>query len=232
MGYLIGRKVGMTQIFDDAGQRLAVTVVDAGGNRVVQKKQVSGSDGYNAVKLGFEPAKMQEKNGLIRHRGVNKPLEGIFRSAGIEPPLRHLREFRCGPTEIQSYEVGQTLQVGDQFKPGDYVDVTGTSKGRGFTGVIKRHGFHRPKMTHGTHEFFRHGGAIGSSADPGRVFKGKKMPGQHGNRRVTVQNLRVVEVLDNEGLILIRGAVPGPSGGLVTVRSAVKKRQRGPEQAA
>jgi large subunit ribosomal protein L3 len=186
---LIGRKVGMTQVYNEAGQRVAVTVISVAGNIVVQKKTSEGRDGYNAVKLAFDPADKQEKNGMVRYRGANKP------EAGVE----------------------------SHFYNGEIVDVTGTSKGRGYTGVIKRHNFHMSRATHGTHEFFRHGGSIGSSAWPSKVWKGKKMAGQYGNTRVTTQNVKIERIDPDNGLILLRGAVPGPVGGIVTVRSAIKR---------
>jgi large subunit ribosomal protein L3 len=220
---VIGRKIGMTQIYDERGARVAVTVIDVGGNVVVQKKSAQDKDGYNAVKLAFCPADLQQKNGLVRYRGVNRPEWGVFKKVGIETPRRHVREFRVGAKELDRYEVGKELLVEEEFLKGTFVDVSGISKGRGFQGVIRRHGFHMPKMTHGTHENFRHGGSIGASADPARVFKGKKMPGQLGNAPTTVQNLKVVDVMADEGLVLLKGGVPGPNGGLVKLRQAVKK---------
>jgi large subunit ribosomal protein L3 len=220
---LIGRKVGMTQVFDANGNRVPVTVVDVKGNVVVQKKVAQSRDGYTAVKLGFEECARQEKSGLVRFRGANKPEAGVFAKLGIEVPRRHLREFRINAEDLDAYEVGKEVLLDEEFSAGDIVDVTGISKGHGFTGVIRRHRFHRPKQTHGTHEYKRHPGAIGASADPSRVIKGKRMPGQHGNTRTTVQNLAVVDVLPEDGVILIRGGVPGPDGGIVLVKRAVKR---------
>ncbi len=164
MSGLIGRKVGMTQVFDENGLRTPVTVLDVTGNVVVQKKSTEGRDGYNAVKLGFEPCDRQEKSGMVRFRGANRPEAGVFLKVNIETPRRQVIEFRLAESELDHYEVGKELLVDEEFRAGDVVDVTGTTKGRGFTGVIKRHGFHMPKATHGTHEFFRHGGAISKRA--------------------------------------------------------------------
>ena len=223
MAGLIGRKVGMTQIFLEGGARVPVTVVDVSDNIVLQKKAAESKDGYNAVKLGFEKAVRQEKAGMVRHRGITKPNVGTFEKAGIETPYRHVREFRCTAEDLDHYTVGQEIAASDTFRAEEFVDVTGITKGRGFTGVIKRHGFSMARATHGTHEFFRHGGAIGQSAWPGKVQKGKKMPGQHGNCRVTTQNLKVVEVVAEDNLLLIQGGVPGANGSLVTIKHAVKK---------
>ena len=222
---LLGRKIGMTQIFDADGTRIPVTVVEVEGNVVVQKKTAQGKDGYEAVKLGFGAVKKLEKEGTEPRYRLSAPEVGVFTSAGIEAPRRHLREFRIEQGEVDQYEVGQALGPGF-FQVGDWVDVSGTSKGRGFTGVMKRHNFAGAKASHGVHEYFRHGGSIGMSADPARVLPGKKMPGQHGNERVTVQNLQVVGVRPDDGVILIKGSVPGPKNGIVEVRLAIKKGRR------
>lgn len=219
---LIGRKVGMTQLFDEEGVRTAVTVIDVSGNVVVQKKTEDTKDGYNAVKIGFGDAHQLIKEGTEPKWRLSKPRVGVFTKAGIETPKRHLREVRMRKQDVETYEVGQELKA-DTFRAGEFIDATGTSKGRGFTGVMKRHNFHGTKASHGVHEFFRHGGSIGMSAYPARVFPGKKMAGQHGNARVTIQNLRVHSVLPEEGLVLVKGSVPGPNGGIVLLRSAVKK---------
>lgn len=144
--------------------------------------------------------------------------------AGLDEPRKHVREIRVSESELDDYEVGQALGA-DLFAQGDFVDVTGTSKGSGFSGVMRRHNFAGGKASHGVHEYFRHGGSIGASAYPARVIKGKKMAGQHGNSRVTMQNLRVVAVRPEDDALLIKGAIPGPNGGIVTVRSAVKMLQ-------
>lgn len=219
---LIGKKVGMTQIFDDEGNRVAVTAVDVGKNVVVQKKSAHGKDGYSAIKLGFGDVKKLEKEGEEPEWRLKKPQVGVFENAGIEQPRRHLREIRVSESELDEYEVGQELSA-DLFELGDWIDVTGISKGRGFTGVVKRHNFSGLHQTHGTSEYFRHGGSIGMSADPARVLKGMKMPGQHGNRKVTIQNLEVAGLMEEDDALLIKGGIPGPKGGIVVVRSAVKK---------
>lgn len=219
---LIGKKVGMTQLFDEAGNRVPVTVVHVGGNVVVQKKSVEGKDGYSALKLGYGDVHQHVKEGTEPRWRLSRPEVGVFAKAGIAAPKRHVKEIRVRETELQNYEVGQEL--GPQvFAVGEFVDATGTSKGRGYTGVMKRHNFGGMKASHGVHEFYRHGGSIGASAWPSRVFKGKKMAGQHGNARVTVQNLKIVGVLPEDQCILVKGAIPGPNGGVVLLRQAIKK---------
>lgn len=219
---LIGRKVGMTQVFDQEGTKTAVTVVDVSSNIIVQKKSEAGKDGYAALKLGFGLAHKLEKEGTDAKWRLSKPRVGVFQKAGIDVPRRHLREFRIPEGDLEQFEVGQELSA-DTFNGGDVVDVAGTSKGRGYTGVMKRHNFAGTKASHGVHEFYRHGGSIGCSAWPSRVFPGKKMAGQYGNTRVTVQNLKVHSVLPEENLVLVSGAVPGPNGGLLELKTAVKK---------
>ena len=206
---LIGKKIGMSQLFDDTGNVIPVTVVETGPCVVVQKKDVA-RDGYNALQLGF---------GKQKNQRVNRPLRGHMAKAE-KGSFRVLREFRVD--DVSGYEVGQELTVTDLVQPGDLVDVTGTSKGRGFAGVMKRWDFGGFSRTHGTHEYFRHGGAIGNRSYPGKVFKGKRMAGHLGNERVSIQNLRVVEVRPEENLLLLKGAVPGANGGMVLVRRAVK----------
>ena len=206
---LIGKKIGMSQLFDDTGNVIPVTVVEAGPCVVVQKKDVE-KDGYNALQLGF---------GRQKNQRVNRPLRGHMAKAE-KGSFRVLREFRVD--DVSGYEVGQELTVTDFVKPGDLVDVTGTSKGRGFAGVMKRWDFRGFSRTHGTHEYFRHGGSIGNRSYPGKVFKGKRMAGHWGNERVSIQNLRVVAVRADENLLLVKGAVPGANGGVVLVRRAVK----------
>jgi large subunit ribosomal protein L3 len=209
---LLCRKIGMTRIFDDAGQSLPVTVLEAGPNVVVQKKSVE-KDGYTALQLGF----------LDRRRStVNKPAQGHFEKGGVAPK-RWVRESRVVPDEIEAYEPGQEIGVA-VFEPGQRVDVVGTSKGRGTTGVVKRHNFAIKRRTHGTHEYFRHGGAIGAGAYPAKVIRGLGMPGRHGNARVTTRNLQVVRVDPEQNLLFLRGSVPGHSNGLVRVRPAITSR--------
>ncbi len=206
---LLCRKIGMTQIYDDSGECIPVTVLEAGPNFVVQKKNQERDD-YSALQLGF---------GERRPDLFTRPERGHFEKANTAP-RRHLRESRLEPSEADSYEVGQEIRC-DLFEKGQIVDVIGTSKGRGYTGVVKRHHFAIKKRTHGTHEAFRHGGAIGAGAYPGKVFKGMKMPGQVGNQRVTLRNLEVVKVDPEQNLLFIRGGVPGHNNGLVRVRKAV-----------
>ena len=208
---IIGRKIGMTQVFLEDGSILPATVVEAGPCKVIQKK-TKEKDGYEALQLGFLP-----KNARL----VNKPLAGHFKKAGAEP-YAVLREFRV--EGVEGMELGQEVTL-DLFKPGDVVDVTGWSKGRGFAGVIKRHGFHGFPASRGTHEYFRHGGAISAHTYPGRVFKGHRMPGQYGNERITVQNIRVVDVKEDQNLILLEGGIPGARNGWVLIRSATKVRK-------
>lgn len=210
---LIGRKLGMTQVFDEDGTVTAVTVIQAGPNHVLQVKTEDGPDGYNAVQLGFEEKKAQR---------ANKPEQGHFAKAETTPQ-QFVREFRVDADTLKGLAPGQTLGVNDVFSESDWCDVTGTSKGGGFSGVMRRYNFAGFERTHGTHEFFRHGGSIGTRLTPGHVLKGKKMPGQMGNSRVTVQNLQVVRLDEERGLVLVKGGVPGPKGGLVLVRKAAKK---------
>ena len=221
---LIGKKVGMTQLFGPDGARIPVTVIDVSGNVVVQKKTRHGADGYAAIKLGYGDVKKLEKEGQEPQWRLAKPQVGMFAAAGIDTPRKHVREIRVDETDLDNYEVGQELGP-DLFQVGEFVDATGTSKGRGFSGVMRRHNFAGAKATHGVHEFFRHGGSIGMSADPARVLPGMKMPGQYGNAITTVQNLQVVQVLPDDNAVLVKGSVPGPNGGVIMLRTAVKKYQ-------
>ena len=205
---IIGKKIGMTQIFDENGKVIPVTVVQAGPCVVSQKKTVE-TDGYNALQLGY---------GDIRPKLVNKPLKGHFDKSDIAPK-KTLREFRFA--DISAYNVGDIIKA-DVFESGEKVDVTGTSKGKGWAGVIKRWNFRRLKETHGSGPVVRKGGSIGACSDPSRVFKGKKMSGHLGAERVTVQNLAVVKVDVENNLIAVKGAVPGPKGGIVFIRNSVK----------
>jgi large subunit ribosomal protein L3 len=204
------RKVGMTQLFSESGECIPVTVLDAGPNRVVQKK-TEERDGYSALQLGC---------GERRPSRTPKAERGHFAKAGVAPQ-RYLEESRIGAQETAQYEVGQEIGV-DIFSEGQRVDVIGTSKGRGTAGVVKRHGFAIKRRTHGTHEFFRHGGAIGAGTYPGRVIKGMGMPGRMGAERVTALNIEVVRVDPEQGLLFVRGGVPGHINGLVRVRSSVR----------
>jgi large subunit ribosomal protein L3 len=208
---ILGKKLGMTQIFAVDGKRIPVTVVEAGPCVVLQKKTVE-TDGYNALQVGFGARKT--------HR-TNKPAMGPFKKVG-QGAFDHLREFTAD--NVDEYNVGDEIVCGSVFAPGDIVDVTGTSKGKGFQGVIKRWNFSGGRSTHGS-KFHRAPGSIGCSAWPSRVFKGKKMAGQMGNERVTTQNLKVVEIRPEQNLILLRGAVPGPKNGLVMIRKGIKAKQ-------
>ncbi|HET7173030.1 MAG TPA: 50S ribosomal protein L3 [Nocardioidaceae bacterium] len=207
---LVGAKVGMTQVWDSDNRVVPVTVIAAASNVVTQVRTVS-TDGYNAVQLGF---------GEVRATKVTKPLAGHFERAGTTP-RRHLVEFRTADAE--TYSLGQELGV-DVFAAGELVDVTGTSKGKGFSGVMKRHGFSGVGASHGAHRNHRKPGSIGGCATPGRVFSGLRMAGRMGNETVTMQNLTVHAVDAERGLVLVKGAVPGPRGTLVLLRSAVKGR--------
>jgi large subunit ribosomal protein L3 len=210
---LLGTKLGMTQVFEEDGSLSPVTIIALGPNYVVQKKTVE-KDGYCALQLGYSPK---------REKRSSKPELGHLRKAGFAA-LRYLRESRIGEEEAAQYNEGDSLGA-DVFAKGEFVDVTGYSKGRGFAGVIKRHGMHGTlSMSHGSHEVMRHAGSIGASATPARVVKGKKMPGRMGQERRTVQNLRVVDMHAEENLLLVKGAVPGSKGELVLVQAARKKR--------
>ncbi len=208
---LLGTKLGMTQVWDDNHRVVPVTVIAAGTNIVTQIRSAE-VDGYHAIQVGY---------GEIEGRKVTKPRAGHFAKAGTTP-RRHLVEIRTA--DADGYTVGQELPV-DTFEPGEVIDVTGTSKGKGFAGVMKRHGFHGVGASHGAHRNHRKPGSIGACATPGRVFKGVRMAGRMGSDTVTTQNLAVHAVDAEQGLILVRGAVPGPKGGLLVLRSAAKKNQ-------
>jgi len=205
---LIGKKVGMTQIFDEKGKFVPVTVVEAGPCVVSQLKTVE-TDGYTAVQVGF---------GDIKPKHVTKPLQGHFKKADVAPK-RILKEFRFD--DCSAYELGQIIKA-DVFETGDKVDVTGKSKGKGYAGVIKRWNFGRLKETHGSGPVARHGGSMGACSSPSRVWKGKKMAGHLGAEKVTVQNLTVVKIDAENNLLAIKGAVPGPNGGIVVIKDSVK----------
>ena len=205
---IIGKKVGMTQIFDETGKVIPVTVVEAGPCVVTQKKTVE-TDGYNAVQLGFED---------VKEHKLSKPEAGHFKKAGVEAK-RHLKEFRLENTETMN--VGDVVKA-DVFANGDMIDVTGISKGHGYQGVIKRHGAHRTDMTHGGGPVHRHAGSMGASSHQSRIFPGKIGAGQMGNEQVTIENLEIVKVDAELNMIVIKGAIPGPKGGLVYIRNTVK----------
>lgn len=207
MNGLIGKKLGMSQIFAADGTLIPVTIIQAGPCTVVQKK-TTHRDGYSAIQLGFGTRKPQR---------ATKALVGHCKKANAAP-FAVLREFHTD--DVDQYEVGNALTVANVFQTGEAVDVIGTTKGRGYSGVIKRHGMAGFPGSRGTHEYFRHGGSIGNRSFPGRIFKGKRMAGQYGNTRVTVTHLRVVDVRAEENLLFIRGAIPGAPGGVVVIRKA------------
>ncbi|MDY6058775.1 MAG: 50S ribosomal protein L3 [Candidatus Fimenecus sp.] len=207
---LIGKKIGMTQVFDENGKVIPVTVVELGPCVVVQKKTAE-NDGYEAVQLGF---------GDVKVKAVNKPMTGHFKKADVAPK-KVLREFRLEDTA--SLNVGDILKA-DVFAAGDKVDVVGTSKGKGTAGAIKRWNFSRLKESHGTGPVARHAGSLGACSDPSRVYKGKKLAGHLGAERVTIQNLDVVKVDVENNLIAIKGAIPGPKGGIVILADTVKSK--------
>jgi large subunit ribosomal protein L3 len=206
---IIGRKVGMTQIFDEAGRMIPVTVIEAGPCVVTQKKEPE-KDGYVSLQLGF---------GDVAEKKLSKPERGHLSKAGVSPKAV-LREFQFD--DCSKYGVGDVIAA-DLFAEGDRVDVTGVSKGKGYAGVIKRHGAHRGPETHGGGPVHRHQGSMAANSDPSRVFPGKMMPGHMGAEQVTVQNLDVVKVTPEDNMIAVRGAIPGPRGGIVTIKTSVKK---------
>ncbi len=209
---LLGKKLGMTQVFADDGERIPVTVIQTGPNFVVGRRTVD-RDGYSALILGFDEKPL---------RLVNKPLAGTFKASNVKPQ-RVLREFRLEADEVSKYADGQSLGPADVFTAGGAVDVRGTSKGKGFQGVIKIHHMEGMRATHGTHEYFRHGGSIGCRLTPQRVHKGKRMARHLGDEVTTVQNLQLYKILAEEGCILVRGAIPGAKGGYVVVQKAATR---------
>jgi large subunit ribosomal protein L3 len=216
---LIGRKVGMTQVFADDGNRVPVTVIEAGPCTVLGVR-TQDAHGYDAIQLGFAP----------RKKNVSKPAAGVFKKLGL-PAMGVIREIRLEKTEtVQAYQVGQALTVGI-FEPGELVDVVGVTKGKGFQGGVKRHGWSGGDASHGS-MFHRAPGSIGASSDPSRVWPGHRLPGRMGNDRRTVLNITVVRVLPEQNLLLVRGAVPGANGGLVVVRKSVKTTKAQQQKAA
>ncbi len=211
---LIGKKLGTTQIFEDDGNVTRVTVVEVGPCTVVGKR-TEDKDGYSALVLGF---------GERKEKGLTKPEAGFFKKLGIKPQ-KHVKELRLPAAEVAKHEVGAVIKPSDVFEVGQKVDVAGKTIGRGFTGVMTRWNFRgSATASHGTHEYQRHGGAIGTNMTPGRTLPNLKMPGQYGNENVTIQNLKVARVMDDKYLLLIEGAVPGGRNAIVTVRGAIKKR--------
>ncbi|MBI5638782.1 MAG: 50S ribosomal protein L3 [Nitrospinae bacterium] len=212
---LIGRKVGMTTVFDGAGNRVPVTVLQMGECRTVQVKTVA-VDGYNAVQLGFEEITKKDI------KKTPKTAMGHFKKADLKP-MRVLREFRLD--DVASYNPGKKVTV-EVFEDGEIVDITGTSKGRGFAGVFKRHGMHGQSMTRGTHEVRRHGGSIGNHTWPARVMKGRRMAGHMGAETVTALGQKIFRVLKEDNLLLVKGAVPGPNGALVEIKKSRRNRKK------
>lgn len=209
---LLGRKLGMTQVFYDDGTALGCTALQV-GPCVVTAQRTPERHGYAAVQIGFEETPV---------RKLRRPQAGVFKKAGIEKTPAVLREVRLPAADVAKYETGKLLNAQDVFKAGDVVDVIGVTKGKGYQGVMKRHRMAGFVNGHGTHEFFRHGGSIGCRLTPGRVHKGKRMSGLMGNERATASDLVIVRVLDSDGVVLVKGAVPGPAGGLVMLRGSVK----------
>ncbi len=208
----LGRKVGMSQVVAEDGTVTPVTVIEA--KAVIVGKRTQEKNGYDALVLGF---------GQRKAKHTHKPLAGQFAKAGVEP-MRVTREFRCDAEYVGKYEVGAEIPLDELFEPGQFIDVRGVSRGRGFSGVMRRHNFRGSGASHGAHEVKRHGGSIGTNMTPGRVFPGRKMAGQSGNKAVSVLNQKIVRVLADKGLILVHGGVPGARNGLVELRGAVKKR--------
>ncbi|MCX8131396.1 MAG: 50S ribosomal protein L3 [Clostridia bacterium] len=206
--FIMGTKVGMTQIFNEDGLSIPVTVIQAGPVTVVQKKTVD-NDGYNSVKVGFSD---------VEEKKLNKPEKGLFAKVKVAPK-KFLKEFRA--TDSEKYEVGQEIKVADMFQAGDKVDVSGVSKGKGFQGTIKRYGQKGGAETHGS-MYHRRVGSMSANTNPARVFKGKKLPGHMGVDNITVQNLDIVRVDTERNLLLVKGAVPGPKGGLLVIKDTVK----------
>jgi len=209
---ILGKKVGMTQIFDERGEVIPITVIEAGPCFVAQIKSVD-RDGYSAVQLGFDE---------VKPKRLNRPQLQHLRKSEL-PPLRTVREIRLNDGDLAGFEEGQKVTV-DLFEVGEYVDITGTSKGRGFAGVVKRHGFRGGPKTHGQSDRLRAPGSVGACTTPGRVFKGKRMPGRMGGDRVTVQGLKIEMVDSERNLLAVRGAVPGAKNGLLIIRQARKTR--------
>lgn len=205
---IIGKKIGMTQLFDETGNVIPVTVIQAGPCTVVQKKTAE-NDGYDSLQLGFQD---------VSENKTTKPMQGHFKKAGVAPK-KVLKEFRL--EDAANYNVGDTI-LADTFEVGSCVDVTGISKGKGFAGTIKRYHGHRTPMSHGGGPVHRHAGSMGACSSPSRIYKGKKMPGHMGAVQVTVQNLDVVKIDMENNLLVVKGAIPGPKGSIVTVKNTVK----------
>ncbi len=217
---LLGRKLGMTQIFGDNGAASGVTVLEVGINTVVQVKTAAGKDGYAALQLGFGTRKeSRTTKAILGHVAASRAGLADDQKAGS---FRMIREVRVSEAVASAHTVGQQIGAAEVFTVGQKVDVCGTSKGRGFAGVLKRHNFKGFKRSHGVHEYYRHGGSIGTRLTPGMTLKGVKMPGHMGNAKTSVQNLKVLKVDSERNLVYVKGGVPGPDGGLIVVRAAVK----------
>jgi large subunit ribosomal protein L3 len=208
---ILGQKIGMTGLYDEFGNRVSVTVVEAGPCVVVNKKTIE-KDRYNAIQIGYENEKAEN---------LKKPVAGVFKKKGIAPS-RHTREIRLTSEEAGHYKEGQVISVGDLFKVNEKVDVVGATRGKGFAGVVKRYHFKGNTMTRGTHEYRRHPGSIGMREWPGKVLKGKKLPGHMGAERQTVQNLRIFRIDPKRNLMFLNGAVPGAPGQLLIIKAAAK----------
>ena len=212
---IVGTKIGMTQIFNEKGELLRVTVVQAGG--IVVGKRTQEKDGYSAIIVGL---------GERKEKHTNKPLAGAYRKAE-QTPKRTLREMRLSAEEVAKYEIGQKLGVDQIFEEGQHVDAQGITRGRGFTGVMRRWNMAGAVSSHGTHEYFRHGGSIGTNMTPGRTLPGLKMPGHYGAETWSTLNLRVARIIAADDLVLIEGGIPGAKNGIVLIRGAVKKKNAG-----
>ncbi len=210
---LVGRKLGMTQIFDEAGNVLPVTVIEVGPNTVLRTKSSTGRDKYDALQLCF---------GTQKPSRLTKADLGQLAKAGIEGGVRVIKEIRVGAADVAKHSVGSRISAADVFAVGERIDACGTSKGKGFAGVMKKHNFAGFERSHGVHEYFRHGGSIGTRLTPGMTLKGKKMPGQMGNVKTTVQNLKIARIDADRNLVFVCGGVPGSMGAIVTIRKAVK----------
>lgn len=208
----MGQKIGMTQVFAENGERIPVTVIQMGPCHVVGKK-TNDIDGYDALVLGF---------GDKPERLASKPELGFFKKSGVKPK-KVVKEFRLPSDELEAYEIGSEIKANDVFENNIPVDITGVSKGKGYQGVIKRHNMSGAKASHGVHEYYRHGGSIGCRLTPGRVIKGKRMAGQMGVDTKTIQNLQLLQILEEDNCVLIRGSVPGAIGSILTIKKAVKR---------
>jgi len=209
---LLGKKVGMTQVFANDGERIPVTVIQTGPCLVVGKRTVD-RDGYSALQIAFDESPA---------RNATKPARGFFDKVGVKPH-RFIRELRLPAADLDKFEIGSAVKASQVFEQGIPVDITGVTKGKGYQGVLKRHKMSGTKASHGVHEFFRHGGSIGCRLTPGRVIKGKRMAGQMGNEQQTTQNLQLVQIMDDENCILVRGAVPGAKGSVLMIKKAATR---------